>query len=114
MTDSRPSNLLFHHKSTKFNFSFVVVHSDDGSRSSVDSMYERDCILEFDSVVKGNRGSAGYFLATINPSGYLISIALLEILNNIQQSNETRKANQLRSLVRATSKHDVSLIGTDN
>ncbi|GJY94293.1 protein BUD31 homolog 1 [Tanacetum coccineum] len=41
MNDSRPSNLLFHYKSTKFNFSFIVVHSDDGTRSSIDSLYER-------------------------------------------------------------------------
>nr|GFA11138.1 hypothetical protein [Tanacetum cinerariifolium] len=33
--------------------------SDDGSRSSVDSTYESDCILKFDVAVKGNRGSAG-------------------------------------------------------
>ncbi|GKB96541.1 hypothetical protein Tco_0982678, partial [Tanacetum coccineum] len=33
--------------------------SDDGSRFSVDSLYESDSILEFDGAVKGNRGSAG-------------------------------------------------------
>ncbi|GKG28988.1 hypothetical protein Tco_0416353, partial [Tanacetum coccineum] len=32
--------------------------SDDGSRSSVDSLYESDCILEFNGAVKGNHGSA--------------------------------------------------------
>ncbi|GJS63602.1 hypothetical protein Tco_0678166 [Tanacetum coccineum] len=33
--------------------------SDDGSRSSVDSLYESDCILEFNGAVKGNRGLVG-------------------------------------------------------
>nr|GEV94790.1 DnaJ homolog subfamily C member 7-like [Tanacetum cinerariifolium] len=44
------------------NAKLIDVHflqSDEGSRSSIDSLYESDHILEFDGAVKGNHGSAG-------------------------------------------------------
>ncbi|GKE05548.1 hypothetical protein Tco_1397566 [Tanacetum coccineum] len=54
--------------------------SDDGSRFSVDSLYESDSIIEFDGAVKGNRGSAGAGVVLHDVDGSLVHILDLSYL----------------------------------
>ncbi|GJT63758.1 hypothetical protein Tco_1015238 [Tanacetum coccineum] len=69
--------------------------SDDGSRSSVDSLYESDCILEFDGAVKGNHGSTCARVVLHDVDGSLVSMQVFAG----SKSNDNGKTEQKATIV---------------